>query len=447
MEKRTIKVGFVKYPPAVFNSCSHFPELASKKKCPFPGHCVEFLRFVAEILNLTVEPIVLSHHKVDIDVGSRGADGQWHGVLGAIANGTVDTGCLFYQKTPPRIHDFDYTLPIYSTLSRIAIRDQNSSPLADMWRLFQPFTVDTWIAIAMFLALHTLAFMAIGKMELMAKFGTDRRGFMPHKVIWRLLRLQLLQPKAVHFNSLSGKILLFVFSFVQCVWFTSLYRSGIVTSLVQPKPDVPIRDASSFVKDVQQGKYTFVSQYKGHWFYESLNNSMTFPFKEMREGGAQRKLLQAHSIHESLEMVGQFGNVMFVQGDDPAYFLSAYFCDIAFVDREMPYRTAHFLFRKGSPFTERFNEVIKREEMAIRRSYDRYRMLREMLWNQECEEKMAKSRLYKPLSFVPMIGLLAVYGICTGIALIMFIVECAIGGRIIIDHPITLAPLEEAKYH
>uniref|UniRef100_A0A183BI43 Lig_chan-Glu_bd domain-containing protein n=1 Tax=Globodera pallida TaxID=36090 RepID=A0A183BI43_GLOPA len=309
MEKRTIKVGFVKYPPAVFNSCSHFPELASRRKCPFPGHCVEFLRFVAEILNLTVEPIVLSQHKVDIDVGSRGADGQWHGVLGAIANGTVDTGCLFYQKTPPRIHDFDYTLPIYSTLSRIAIRDRNSSPLADMWRLFQPFAVGTWIAIAMFLALHTLAFMAIGKMELMAKFGIDRRGFMLHKV-------------------------------------------------------------------------------------------------------------------------GQFGNVMFVQGDDPAYFLSAYFCDIAFVDREMPYRTAHFLFRRGSPFTERFNEVIKREEMAIRRSYDRYRMLREMLWNQECEEKMAKSRLYKPLSFVPMIGLLAVYGICTGIALIMFIVECAIGGRI-----------------
>ncbi|KAL3078700.1 hypothetical protein niasHT_034850 [Heterodera trifolii] len=405
---RTIRVGFVKYPPAVFNNCANFPELSNKKNCPFPGHCVEFLRIATSKLNLSVEPIVLSHHKMEIDVGSKGTDGQWHGVLGAIANGTVDTGCLFYQKSPPRMADFDYSLPIYSTLSRIAIRDHNSFPLAEMWRLFHPFSVGTWLAIVVFIALHSFVFMAIEKIEFWVNRGTVAQMPTFYNILWRLLRLQLLQPKSVRLATVSGKFALFLFSFVHCVCFTSLYRSWIVTSLVQPKPAIPIRDASSFVKDVQQGKYTFVSQYRGHWFYESLNKSTTFPFKEMRESGAQKKLLQAHSIQESLQMIEKFGNVMLVQGDDPAYFLAAHSCDIVFVDREMPYRTAHLLFRRGSPFTALFNKVIESEKVAIRRSYDRYRMLREMIRNQECEEKMAKSRLYKPLGFVPMFGLLAI---------------------------------------
>lgn len=41
ISNKTIRVGFVKYPPAVFNTCSHFPELSNRKKCPLPGHCVE----------------------------------------------------------------------------------------------------------------------------------------------------------------------------------------------------------------------------------------------------------------------------------------------------------------------------------------------------------------------------------------------------------------------
>ena len=38
-----LRVGFVRYPPAVFNSCMHFPELGIRRKCPFPGYCVEVI--------------------------------------------------------------------------------------------------------------------------------------------------------------------------------------------------------------------------------------------------------------------------------------------------------------------------------------------------------------------------------------------------------------------
>ena len=48
-------------------------------------------------------------------------DGHWSGMLGAIANGTVDTACIFYQKTESRLPDFDFTLPIYTVLNWLSL--------------------------------------------------------------------------------------------------------------------------------------------------------------------------------------------------------------------------------------------------------------------------------------------------------------------------------------
>lgn len=39
-------------------------------------------------------------------------NGSWNGVLGYIENGTVDTACLFYQRTGLRAKHFSFTYPI-----------------------------------------------------------------------------------------------------------------------------------------------------------------------------------------------------------------------------------------------------------------------------------------------------------------------------------------------
>jgi hypothetical protein len=87
-----------------------------------------------------------------------------------------------------------------------------------------------------------------------------------------------------------------------------------------------------------------------------------------------------------------------LQGDDPAYFRAAKFCDIVFVDRELPSMTSHLAFAKGnSALRDRFNEAINEELIFLRRIYERYQGLREMIRNQECEELLAKHRRYQPL--------------------------------------------------
>ena len=131
--------------------------------------------------------------------------------------------------------------------------------------------------------------------------------------------------------------------------------------------------------------------------------------------------------------------MLFLQGDDPAYFKASRFCDIVFVDQDiaLPSMTSHLVFAKGSPLLERFNAAINEEIIYVRRIYERYKNLREMIRNQECEEQFAKSRRYQPLckhwdldglingfsALAPFVGVLIVFGACIGISCIVFLAE------------------------
>lgn len=47
-------------------------------------------------------------------------------------------------------------------------------------------------------------------------------------------------------------------------------------------------------------------------------------------------------------------------------------CELAYVRAGLPYRSTHFIFRKGSPFVEKFNEAINLHYSFIERMYNKY---------------------------------------------------------------------------
>jgi hypothetical protein len=61
-----------------------------------------------------------------------------------------------------------------------------------MWRLFKPYTLDTWLFIGVLLLLQMATFVLIEGTEWRLGF---RRTFSLPSVIWRTLRMQLLQPQ------------------------------------------------------------------------------------------------------------------------------------------------------------------------------------------------------------------------------------------------------------
>lgn len=416
--QQALRVGFVRYPPAVFNSCAHFPELGIRRKCPLPGFCVEIVKVLGQSLKIPVVPVVLAEENNEIDVGTQHGNGSWSGVLGAILNGTVDTACIFYQNTETRAPYFDFSTPIYTTQSRIAVRSQTPN---EMWRLFKPYTLDSWLIIVGLLLLQMLAFMWIERAECRMCYRQQSTANLP-RLAWRTLRMQLLQPEAMHFHTTAGKIQLIIFGLIQCSVITSIYQFWIVSSLVQSKPISPIKDGSQLLKNLD-GRYRLVSQYKGHWFYEKLQFSTDFPFKEMREIAKKQPISWAHSINEALQLIEKGDHVLLLQGDDPAFFMAAHFCNIVFVDRELPSMTSHLAFAKGNPIREQIDAAIQREGIQLRRIYERYRDLRTMIRNQECEEQMAKSRRYQPLALMPILGVLLLYALYIAIACFVLLAE------------------------
>jgi hypothetical protein len=129
----------------------------------------------------------------------------------------------------------------------------------------------------------------------------------------------------MRYRGRAGKLLLITFGLLQCIVLTSIYQFWIVSSLVQSKPALPFKDYFQFMREFRQGRYKLVSQYKGHWqvgkcisweasicrclrclffrFYEQLEHSMAFPFREMREITKRTKISWTHSIKDALKMV------------------------------------------------------------------------------------------------------------------------------------------------
>jgi hypothetical protein len=67
---KKIKILFARNPPDAFDECRYFPTTNPTVTCPFPGWCVEIITYLAEYLNLEIEPHVLYNRIGELNWGS-----------------------------------------------------------------------------------------------------------------------------------------------------------------------------------------------------------------------------------------------------------------------------------------------------------------------------------------------------------------------------------------
>ncbi|KAI6200134.1 Elp3 domain-containing protein [Aphelenchoides besseyi] len=113
MTRPKIRVLFARNPPDAFDNCNTFPTMQPYMQCPFPGWCVEIIKQLADYLNYDIEPVIANTRVGELNWGMYDPKtGLWDGALGFLSNGSVDTLCLFYQRTTSRVQHFDYSYPI-----------------------------------------------------------------------------------------------------------------------------------------------------------------------------------------------------------------------------------------------------------------------------------------------------------------------------------------------
>ena len=84
--------------------------LNSRPECRYPGLSAEVMGY---ILKLGAVPYTIFPIYADVtDWGSLDASGTWHGILGLVANGTIDTVVPDYSLVEVRMDSFDFAFQL-----------------------------------------------------------------------------------------------------------------------------------------------------------------------------------------------------------------------------------------------------------------------------------------------------------------------------------------------
>ncbi|KAH7700704.1 Protein W02A2.5, partial [Aphelenchoides avenae] len=124
----------------------------------------QLLRIVAKQNNLRVVPVVSPLPLGEHDVG-RYENGTWKGMLGYVANGTVDTICLFYTDTPVRRQHFDFSTTVFKSTAAFAVGRRKGLEDNGLWGLLEPFSTSTWLCMLLSMLAVQITAVLISKAE------------------------------------------------------------------------------------------------------------------------------------------------------------------------------------------------------------------------------------------------------------------------------------------
>ncbi|CAD5211172.1 unnamed protein product [Bursaphelenchus okinawaensis] len=352
---------------------------------------------------MTVEPVVIGATDSELVHVPLIVDGHPNGLPKLLFNGSVDLIAAPFQTTKNRAALFSFSEPLY-TLSTTMLMHDSANLNSDIWSFFRTYTNTTWnvILIALFLQISFCVLIRFFEANVIC---TQRISVLESS--WQMLRLQLMQPEKIYFKSLAGRFSIMIFSLVQCAVLLGVFSSWILASIIRDAaPHTPFESMDKFIKGLAARKYYMVSAEPDTWFFEEVNQSQVFPFKQLHSALQQNPLRRATKTRQALEAVVNDGAVVFMQSDSDTYYTSVKFCNLNRVYQDMPVVTAYLMFRKGWPLAALFNQTIVENRMHITRILRKYKHL------------LAESRaicrarsLHSPLSIYPYLGLLI---ICTG---------------------------------
>uniref|UniRef100_A0A915DIR9 Uncharacterized protein n=1 Tax=Ditylenchus dipsaci TaxID=166011 RepID=A0A915DIR9_9BILA len=369
-----IRVLFAKNPPDAFDDCVHFPTTHPTLECPFPGWCVEVIYHIAQYLHYTIEPVIAHARVGELNWGSY-SNASWNGVLGYIENGTVDTACLFYQRTGLRAKHFSFSYPILNVKPAYAVHSRPEDLSSGMWNAFTPYAKSTWTAMAVMLMVQTIYCMFVTRVEVKMQ---RRKEFHPFQIVWKFLRLQLYQPDNFDYVTRAGNFAVLVFTIMQCRLLLDMYQTLLLSALLQPSSGNPFTDARDMIKMIASQRYHLITNYIGNWYFEELKFSNVSHYRSLRAATASNPVHVANSVASALDKVEVGGYIFPIQQDSLAMQMAKRRCNLVFVTEGLPEMSSHFIFAHKSRnnstqhYLAAFNDAILMNMDFIRRTFTKY---------------------------------------------------------------------------
>ncbi|KAI6236715.1 PBPb domain-containing protein [Aphelenchoides besseyi] len=370
MTRPKIRVLFARNPPDAFDNCNTFPTMQPYMQCPFPGWCVEIIKQLADYLNYDIEPVIANTRVGELNWGMYDRKtGLWDGALGFLSNGSVDTLCLFYQRTTSRAQHFDYSYPIMNVRPNYIVHSTKNYLASNIWNAFTPYDNYIWITILVFLIVQIAFLLFVARTEVEMK---KRTSIDVPEIIWDLFRLQLYQPFQVDFWTLGGKNFMEIEEMISCRLFLDMYQNVLLSALLTPTDQRPFSDPEQLVSLVAANKYSLITNYHGNWYFEELETSNNSHFRRLREATLRNKVKIVSTVEEALDYVEK-GNYIFpIQQDGIAALYAHDRCNLEAVPNEVTEKSSHLMFRKNSELLGLFNHAIVMNLDFVRRTFLKY---------------------------------------------------------------------------
>ncbi|CAD5214559.1 unnamed protein product [Bursaphelenchus xylophilus] len=364
MKEGDFKVLYFHSTPLVNDDCSRFPTFKASKECMFPGLCVEIISLLADKLNLNLVPVVVNHRNTYEYI----QNGTVYGILNYILNGTVDTIASAYLMNDYFDEKFNVSEKLFYTEKKLIGLHQKDG-FSQYFGFFGSYQTTVWIAIGLSLALQCIFSVIVHRVE--KELYEDKKSKWS-EVIWRIVRLQLLQPQNCQSKLLSGKCSIIIFSLAQCAILMGILSSYILARLMSPEHFIPLKSLGEVLRAMDREQVYFVETLHYPLLRQTLIDVGWQQGLNMTEVLARNPIRYAKNDEEAMTMLNNNEAVMMRFDTDDFYFNGLKNCDFMTSFDAIEVLKRGFLFRKDYELLPRINKIIEQEELTITRLYSKY---------------------------------------------------------------------------
>ncbi|CAD5209538.1 unnamed protein product [Bursaphelenchus okinawaensis] len=224
-----------------------------------------------------------------------------------IHNDTVDTFALTVKGDDERRRFFDFSEPVYYSISKVLINVPSQSWHKYM-AFFESYQFTLWVAILIALMLQCALSVIFNRVEV--KINKNEKKKRISDLVWQIVRLQLMQPEDVNCNITAGRISVFIFAFIQCTVIMGVLSSYIFSNLVRKQDPIPYKTFSQFASLIADGTLHMVEVTKANIFYETIYKSNAADYVELRHALDKNPIKLAKNIEELLVFLDEPGAVL-----------------------------------------------------------------------------------------------------------------------------------------
>lgn len=363
MERTNFTLGIFADDPYV-SACA--AELDSSKfsrtgNCRYLGYSAEIFAHVISLMKpskFEIKKILPVYGKLN-ETGLE--TGFWSGAFGLVQGGEIDTFPLPLLYTEERLRDFDFAYPLSYPFASGFLHQKRFKLKHD--GLFKMFTLEIWLAF-IGCVLVTMASYSFGQYALGKAFRSKPT---PRKRdrVWTVFTLMMDQFNSStltgQHDSVSARMNLGCFG-ILIVFIISLYQSDVLSAkLAQSRLRRPFEGTESLAELVGGGQFRMVDSPAAPYYWSRLKYSSQSAFVKMRGALRRNPPLVVDGVAELEALLNRDGTAVAPISKDHGLQLMKDNCNLMFTeDRDFDSIRVSYIFRKGSPLTSKFSEVLNR---------------------------------------------------------------------------------------